>query len=93
VAMATRENRLALKGSFNFVNERFDDVTIALIDSRGCAKVKQKIRVSFRKPVVEKPSTLESLAGPALNLYNKARAFFPGGKCKVFYTGSVPAPR
>lgn len=93
VAMATRENRLALKGRLNFVNERFDDVTIALIDARGCVKVKQTIRGPFRKPVVEKPSVLMSVAGPALNLYHKARTFFPGGKCEVFYTGSVPAPR
>lgn len=93
VALATRQNRMALKGRINFVTERFDDVTIALIDARGCARVKQKIRGPFRKPVVEKPSVLMSLAGPALNLYKQARTFFPGGKCEVFYTGSVPAPR
>jgi AsmA protein len=93
VASATRQNRMALKGRINFVTERFDDVTIALIDAQGCARVKQKIRGPFQKPVVEKPNILMSLAGPALNLYKQARAFFPGGKCEVFYTGSVPAPK
>ena len=93
VAMATKENRIALKGRINFVNERFDDVTIALIDARGCARVQQKIHGPFRKPVVEKPSVLMSLAGPALNLLKEARDIFTGGKCKVFYTGSVPAPK
>ena len=91
--MATKQNRIALKGRINFVNERFDDVTIALIDARGCARVQQKIRGPFRKPVVEKPSVLMSLAGPALNLLKQARDLFTGGKCKVFYTGSVPAPK
>src|SRR6185503_1866182 len=38
VAMATRENRIALHGGLDFVNERFDDVTMAVIDSKGCAK-------------------------------------------------------
>jgi len=92
VAMATKQNRIALKGSINFVNERFDDVTVALIDARGCVRVQQKIRGPFRNPVVEKPSVLMSLAGPALNLLKRGRDLFTGGKCEVFYTGSVPAP-
>ena len=93
VAMATKQNRIALKGRINFVNERFDDVTIALIDARGCARVQQKIRGPFQKPVVEKPSILMSLAGPALNLLKQARDLLTDGTCKVFYTGSVPAPK
>jgi uncharacterized protein involved in outer membrane biogenesis len=84
VAMATKQNRIALKGRINFVSEQFDDVTIALIDARGCARVQQKIRGSFLKPVVEKPSVLMSLAGPAL---------ITDGKCEMFYTGSVSAPK
>jgi hypothetical protein len=93
VAMATKQNRIALKGKINFVNEHFDDVTIALIDARGCARVQQKIRGPFRKPVVEKPSVLMSIAGPALNLFKEAEDLFTGRKCKVFYNGSVPAPK
>ena len=34
VAMATNENRIALTGSLDFANERFDDVTVALIEDR-----------------------------------------------------------
>ncbi len=93
VAMATQQNRVALKGSIDFVNERFDDVTIALIDARGCARVQQKIRGPFRKPVVEKPNVLASLAGPVLSLLRKARDLFTDETCEVFYTGSVPAPK
>jgi AsmA protein len=93
VAMATKQNRIALQGRINFVDERFDDVTIALIDTRGCARVQQKIRGPFRKPVVEKPSVLMSLAGPALNLLKQTKDLFTGGKCEVFYTGLVPAPK
>jgi uncharacterized protein involved in outer membrane biogenesis len=93
VAMATKANRVALKGRINFVNERFDDVTIALIDARGCARVQQRILGPFGKPVVEKPSVLMSLAGPALNLLKQARDLFTDGKCEVFYSGSLPAPK
>lgn len=50
LAMATNENRGVLHGGLDFVNKRFDDVTVALIDAKGCAKVKQKIRGTFQPP-------------------------------------------
>lgn len=93
VAMATDKNRIALQGKLDFVNERFDDVTVALIDAQGCAEVKQTIHGSFQKPVVEKPSILRSLTGPARELLNKGRDLFSGGECDVFYTGSVASPK
>jgi uncharacterized protein involved in outer membrane biogenesis len=92
VAMATKANRIALQGRLDFVNERFDDVTMALVDAKGCVKVEQKITGSFGKPVVEKPNLLASLAGPALNLLKKGGELLLGQECKVFYTGSVAAP-
>jgi AsmA protein len=94
VAMATRENRLALQGGLDFVDDEYDDVIVALIDSNGCAKVRQKISGPFSKPVMEKLSVLVSLAGPVLKLLSKARELLPGTRerCEVFYSGSVAAP-
>jgi len=93
VAMATNENRIALHGGLDFVNGRFNDVTVALIDSKGCAKVRQKISGTFQKPVVEKPNILKTLTGPALRLLKKGRDILPGGECEVFYAGSVAPPK
>ena len=93
VAMATNKNRVALKGALDFVNERFDGVTLALIDAKGCAKVRQKIRGTFQKPLVEKPSTVTSIAGPVSKLLKEVRDLFPGGECVVFYAGSVASPK
>ena len=93
VAMATNQNRIALQGGLDFINEQFNDVTMALIDAQGCAKVRQKIRGTFQKPVVEKPGILKSLTGPALKLLKKGRNLFPGGECEVFYAGSVAPPK
>lgn len=93
VAMATNKNRMALQGKLDFVNEQFDDVTVALIDAKGCARVKQTIRGSFLKPEVEKPGILKSLAGPVLQLLEKGADLLPGDECEVFYTGSVAPPR
>lgn len=93
VAMATDKNRIALQGGLDFVNDRFDDVTVALIDAHGCVEVKQTIHGSFQKPLVEKPSILKSLTGPALELLQKGRDLFSGDECDVFYTGSVASPK
>ena len=92
VALATSENRIALQGGLDFVNGRFADVTVAVIDAGGCAKVRQAIRGSFGKPTVEKPRVLTSLAGPVLKLYRQTRGLFPAKPCEVFYSGSVAAP-
>ena len=73
VAMATKKNRIAVRGELDFVNEQFNDVTVALIDADGCAKVQQKIRGTFQEPVIEKPNFLEAVAGPAVELLEKGR--------------------
>lgn len=93
VAMATSKNRIALTGSLDFVNQQFDDVTMALIDAKGCTMVRQKIHGTFQKPVVEKPNILKTLTGPALTLLKKGVSLFPGGECEVFYAGSVAPPK
>ena len=94
VALATNKNRLAIQGGLDFVNDEYDELKVALIDSRGCATVSQKVQGPFSKPVVEKPGALESLAGPMLNLFGKARDLLTGSgdECEVFYNGSVAAP-
>jgi AsmA protein len=91
VAMATKENRVALKGGLDFVNGRFDEVTVALIDAKGCARVKQRIRGPFRQPEVEEPHVLSALTGPARKLLKEVKELFDG-KCDVFYAGSVQPP-
>jgi AsmA protein len=89
VALATNKNRIALKGGLDFVNDEFADVIVAVIDARGCATMRQRIRGPFQKPVVEKPNVLKSVAGPALKLLKQTREVLRGGSCDVFYAGSV----
>jgi hypothetical protein len=88
VAMATAKNRLAMQGGLNFVDHTFDNVTIALLDEKGCAKLEQKIGGQFAKPDVKKLNALASLAGPVSRLVSKTKDLM-GGKCDVFYEGSV----
>jgi AsmA protein len=93
VALATNQNRIALRGGLDFVNDQFDDVTVAVIDARGCATMRQRIRGPFQKPVVEKPNVLKSVAGPALKLLEQTGELMRGGSCNVFYSGSVAPPQ
>ena len=92
-ALATRHNRVALKGKLNLVSERFDNVTVALLDDKGCPILKQTISGSFGSPRAGAVSAVESLAGPFLDLYRKAKRFVQGGKCEIFYNGAVQQPR
>ncbi|HEY4973147.1 MAG TPA: AsmA family protein, partial [Steroidobacteraceae bacterium] len=93
VAMSTKANRVALKGNLDFVNRDFQDVTVAVLNKRGCATVEQKVHGTFSHPDVDKPNVVTSLAGPALHLIKKAEhALGAGEKCEVFYSGSLPPP-
>ncbi|MEK7789603.1 MAG: AsmA family protein, partial [Planctomycetota bacterium] len=78
-ALATRHNRVALKGKLNLVSERYDNVIVALLDDKGCAKFKQSIRGSFGSPEVGAVSAVGSLAEPIFDLYRKAKRFVQGG--------------
>jgi len=90
VAMATPKNRVAMKGGLNFVDKSFEDVTIALLDEKGCSRVEQKIHGPFAAPQIEQPNVLISLAGPVTRLLRSVKNLV-GGKCEAFYTGSVAA--
>jgi AsmA protein len=92
-AFATRRNRIALKGKLNFVSERYDGVTVALLDEKGCAKLTQGISGPFGSPRISAVGALESLVGPLTDLYQKTKRLLQGGKCEVFYDGAVRQPR
>jgi AsmA protein len=92
VALATPENRIAMQGGLDLVNDTYDDVTVALIGPQGCARVEQKIRGSFSKPDVQKPNVVTAITGPARKLLNQGKKLF-GAKCTVFYAGAVEPPK
>lgn len=91
VALATNKTRIALRGGIDFVNDEFADVIVAVIDARGCATMRQRIRGPFQKPVVE--NVLKSAAGSALKRLKQTRDFMRGESCDVFYAGSVAPPQ
>jgi len=92
VALATPTNRIALKGALDLVHEQFEDVTVAVVDARGCVTAQQTLHGSLRQPQVDPASALGSFAAPALGLLRKGGQILRGGACDVFYAGTVAAP-
>ena len=92
VALASKKQRIAMKGGLNFINEQFVDVTVAVLDKRGCAVYSEKVHGPFREPQIEKESIFKSIAGSVLNPLKDAWKFIQGKECTVFYSGSVAQP-
>jgi AsmA protein len=92
VAFSTGKNRIALKGKLDLVNGRFVDVTVAMLDEKGCAMIRQKISGPFGDPRMDKTSVLQSFAEPILGLFERARKLIGRSSCEPFYTGTVPHP-
>ncbi len=94
VAFATRKNRIAFDGQLDIANERFADLTGAVLTPKGCAKYTQTIVGPFSKPTVKAEGVVKSIIKPLSSLFDKAKEVVNGGECNPFYTGSVehPAP-
>ncbi len=92
VALASKEQRIAMKGKLNFITERFVDVIVAALDKRGCAVYSEKVHGPFRKPQIEKESVFKSIVGSVSNPLKDAWKFIQGEECTVFYAGSVAQP-
>jgi uncharacterized protein involved in outer membrane biogenesis len=92
VALASKKQRIAMKGGLNFINERFVDVTVAVLDKHGCSVYSEKVHGPFREPQIEKEGIFKSIAGSVLNPLEDAWKFIQGKECTVFYSGSVAQP-
>jgi len=92
-ALATQHNRVALRGKLNLVRECYDNVTVAILDDKGCATITQTINGPFSSPQSCTVNPIGPLTTPIFNLFRKVERFVKDGKCDVFYNGSVQQPR
>jgi AsmA protein len=81
-----------MKGKLDLINERFVDVTIAVLDKRGCAIYIEKLHGTFLQPQIDKEKIFESIARSVLNPLEDAWKFIQNEKCTAFYSGSVAQP-
>jgi len=92
VALATADNRIAATGSLDFVNSRFVDMRVAVVDPQGCAVVEQVIRGGFQDPKIDKPHFLVTLFDPLVDILKRGVGLLGGAECRPFYTGRVKPP-
>ena len=81
-----------MKGGLNFIDNRFEDAVVSVLDDHGCAVLTQKVHGSFSSPEISTINMLRSLTRPVTNLVKSALKLFDSGPCNVFYSGSVASP-
>lgn len=92
VALASNKHRIAMKGGLNLISDQFVNVTVAVLDKRGCAVYSEKVHGPFSKPQIAKISIFKSIGGSVSNALEDAWKFIQHEKCAVFYSGSVAQP-
>lgn len=92
VALATTGHRVALKGGIDLPGERFDGITIALVDDRGCPLAGQTIRGPFRLSRIALATFAKTTGAHGEIPVAQSKEPVPGEECEVFYAGSVPPP-
>jgi hypothetical protein len=93
VALSTKGHRVALTGGIDLPGGQFDNITIALVDDRGCARAGQTIQGAFRHPRIGGTVAAKGDESPGETPAGEATEAAPGGECKVFYAGTVPPPQ
>lgn len=92
VALRTRENRLALQGTVDLAQGRYDNLTLGLLNAEGCAELTEKITGPLSDPEVEKASMLGTLAGSLVGVLRQGWEIVDLSECEPYYQGSVEHP-
>ena len=85
VAFSTQRNRVAVKGSLDIPNGKFNNVIIAIVDAEGCIVNSETVEGPFENPEVKEAGVLERTVIRPLKRMFKA-------ECEFFYGGAVPQP-
>lgn len=93
VALATGIHRIAAHGRVDFANRRFDKLSVALLDAKGCATAEQTLDGPFERAGDSAGGLVGLITGPTRDLFARGAALFSSGQCEPFYQGSVAAPR
>jgi len=100
VALSTLNNRVALKGKINIVDESMQGVKVAILDKKGCATFSQSIEGTLTNPKGKGTSSsrvsveqVEEVVNMVSSFFGKKKKAEPKKKnnenCEVFYNGVV----
>lgn len=88
VALKTPKNRIAMKGSVDLVQKRFDKVGIAVLDKQGCAAIKQQLDGPVDKLEIDYAEAAgDFMLGSVDTALELGSALIED--CPVYYKGSV----
>ena len=85
VAFSTKRHRVAIAGKLDFPGRRFDNVTVAVVDSNGCSVNKETLEGPFKSPEVKDTGVIQRTVIRPLKRMLKS-------DCVPFYEGSVSHP-
>ena len=85
VAFSTQRNRVAVKGSLDLANKKFNNVTFAVVDSNGCIVNSETVDGTFEEPEIKDVGIIERTVVRPLKRFLKT-------DCNIFYNGAVPHP-
>ena len=98
VAIATLNNRVALRGAVNIIDNSLRNVKIAILDKKGCASYSQSITGSISNPKTDEPKKrkkitvekVKKVVGMLSTLFGKKKSKAKKNTaCKIFYNGVV----
>lgn len=85
VALSSKNHLIAANGWLNIVGDSIN-ITVAIVDEKGCSSLSQDISGALSKPEMGKLVIIKSLIAPVTNLLKVE------SKCEPFYTGKVKYP-
>lgn len=85
VAFSTQRNRVAVEGSLDIPNKKFNHMTVAVVDSNGCIVNSETIDGPFKNPEVKDVGFIKRTLIKPLKKWLDP-------ECKFFYDGKVPHP-
>ena len=93
-AIAMQKHRAAFEGKLNLETQKFNNLTLAVLDHQGCARVSENFNGSFHAPVgAISRSLVGALVNPFLDVAMATSQIITGNnKCKPFYRGPVAHP-
>ena len=88
VAFSTDENRIAVKGSIDIYNSFIDEITVSVVDEKGCSLISQSISGEFNNIQMGEINVVGTLLGAVINVFK----IVTGDNCEPFYTGTISHP-
>ena len=83
---------MAFQGDIDLYRQKYDGLTLGLLDDQGCAIMTQKISGPLKKPNVAGIGLIETLTGPVIGTLQKAIEILNTDDCSPFYTGRLTSP-